>query len=125
MKHNLRPFSVTFVGGASALLGALYLYRGIGAAAFILGFCFCYFILGILVGTKWPVYAWQISLVASSPSWIFAAWRLISSKDQFNINLDFSLFLWLPFIALISAYAGTYGARRMAITRKKQAVSGK
>ena len=123
MKHNIRPFSVTFLGAATALLLALYMYQGVGSIGFIFGICGCNILLGYLVGKSWPVYPWQIAILASIPSWLFLAWRMYSSHDPYNIGIDFSLFLWLPIISLFSAYGGTYGARWLSISRRKKAAS--
>ena len=76
MKINTRPLAVTFVSASAILLLMLYVYQGIGQIVFILGGCFFYGSLGLLVGRGWPVNAWQISLIGSIPAWVFIGWRM-------------------------------------------------
>jgi len=120
VKINTRPLAVTFVSASAILLLMLYVYQGIGQIVFILGGCFFYGSLGLLVGRGWPVNAWQISLIGSIPAWVFIGWRMYSSRDPYNIHLDLSLFIWLPLIAILALYAGTYTSRWLAIKRRKQ-----
>jgi len=124
MKINTRPLAVTFVSASAILLLMLNVYQGIGQIVFFLGGLFCYGILGLIVGRGWPVNAWQTSLIGSIPAWIFIAWRLYSSRDPYNLHLDLSLFIWLPLIAILALYAGTYTSRWLAIKRRKQEALG-
>jgi hypothetical protein len=118
MKINTRPLAVTFVGAAAILLLMLYVYQAIGQIVFLLGGCLCYGMLGLIVGRGWPVNAWQISLIGSIPAWVFITWRMYSSRDPYNLHLDLSLFIWLPLIAILSLYVGTYTSRWLAIKRR-------
>ncbi|GEM_PF-4453223 len=124
MKYNLRPFIITTITSVIIFSVPLQFFDLGHGSALIVSHCFLYAILGILVGTKWSVYPWQIGIFASLPSWIYLGWRLIfRDQDPNDIALNISFFYFHPMLSMISSYVGTYFGRWLAFRQKKSSVA--
>ena len=123
MLKNLRPFPVTAVTSMIVFLLSFYVYHLADGSALMISNFVLYGALGILVGRVWSVYPWQIGLWASLPNWVFVAWRFLSTSDPAGDILNVSVFYWIPMIAMISSYVGTYFGRWLAFREKKRAAA--
>ena len=123
MLKNFRPFPVTAVTSVIVFLSSFYVYHLADGSALMITNFVLYSALGIFVGKVWSVYPWQIGIWASLPNWVFVAWRFFSTSDPDGDIQNVSVFYWIPMIAMISSYVGTYFGRWLVFRDKKRVVA--
>lgn len=122
MNSKVHYIPVIIFGSVVSLLLSVTSYPLVGSVGVMTIAATTFMSLGLFVGTKWPLNAWLIGLLASVPCWIFLAWRLGVSTQPEEIFVDQTLFVFIPSISMATTYLGSYLGRWILIRQKQQSV---
>ena len=120
---KLHPFPVVLLGAVIALVASTFGYSYSGSTVLFLSSCILSILVGMFVGNNWTIYPWQAALIGGIPSVAFLLWRLYSTTNPSETELNTTLFVFLPTVAIISTYFGALVGRWMAIKRKMKSTS--
>ena len=121
MTKKVQSFPVVLFGSVVALILSVVAFRYAGEFGLLGGAFLLYVLLGLVVSLKWPLNPWRIGVISVIPALTYLVWRWFTLKSPEDIDLNTSLFVFLPIISLATSYFGGFIGRSIVIRRMKQA----